>query len=305
MESAGGAAGRRTARALAAVVLAAGPLACGGGHEPSSPTPVARVAVSGRILDTFGGQPIAGPAWIKFGQEQLDASDGNYSGTVPAGSHIVTIEGSDVAYRRIVGKVSVTGGTLDFEVLARSGFSLDVGHYQYVAMGIASYSTINVKSSRRWTTPVTKLLVVGGADLDDAQRQAVQDAVTVIPELTGGVLAAPPVEQADEAPAVADGLIVLHADGCGQPRTSVRYRVRAIASAEIHACLSSRPEDLRDLKHEIAHALSFDHSADPDSLLNPDPTSRPPGPSAIDVAAGFLKYRRQPGHVLDLGQDFD
>ena len=159
----GGVTAGRAAGAVVVAALAAG--GCGGGSEPASPSPVARVAVSGRILGTFSGQPIAGPAWIEFGSQQLDASDGHYSGTVPAGSHIVTIEGVDVAYRRILGKVSVTGGTLDFEVLARSGFGLglglglglDVGHYQNVAMGIVSYSTINVKTSRRWTTPVSKL----------------------------------------------------------------------------------------------------------------------------------------------------
>lgn len=296
------------ARAAGTILLAAWQCACGGGGATGpAPTPAETVAVSGRIVDTFTGQAIPGPAWIRFGTVEFDATDGRYAGTLAPGQYTVTVDGQGFLYKRIRGRVVVGGGTLDFDAVGTAGSdAFDASHYQAVAMGVGSSNGVNWGGkSVRWPGPISRIVVVAdGAEVAEETLQAIREASSVIGELTGGVLATPPLEVVGELPSPQRGEIAVRLDGCGGVRTSVQVAAKEIWSAVIHACPGLPVGAPGSLKHEFAHALGFDRSTRPDSLMNPE-RSDLPGPSPVDVRTGTLKYKRLPGHVLDLVQDLD
>lgn len=295
--------------------LSAGPLAasigCGSSSSPASPSVARSFTISGQLLKTFLGGPLI-PAAVSIGASSQQSSDGNYSITgLAAGSYDLTITGGQ--FRRIR-HLNLNGDiSLDIDAIP-NGHSFNVTHYRELCMGLNSPqpnggNPINPGQSVRSNSGIVPHIYVvkDSRVTQQTYYDAFDTARSIFSQMSGGLITNSFIEYVNTDPgsAAIEGSIVVT---FGQPfRTFASrngfYLSRNTMSAPI-GTVGDVGSLIRTIEHEYCHAIGFDHSNDATSLMNPL-TIPASAPSADDIAAATLKYKRNGGHVLDGTNDSD
>ena len=180
----------------------------------------------------------------------------------------------------------------DFDgIEADSGFNID--HYKQIGLG-AYEPGINHGASVRFRPGVNPKVVFVRKDAPAGSEAMVKRAAGVIPEMTGGILSYT-FEAVDAMPLLSEGMIVVSYPGVNGGSTAAFNTNYIISNSDVQIPRSwSSEEDVLSIKHELTHAIGFDHS--PNGIMNNKCGNCPP--SRDDEMAGKLKYVRMPGHVL-------